>query len=62
MITTMSSVTGLKTVDNSAPVRTEPQPIKHQTREDWLFRDALRNQTVHPLMELARRYRAQDAS
>ena len=27
----------------------------------WLFRDALRNHHVHPLMELVRRYREKDA-
>jgi len=26
----------------------------------WLFRDALRNHQVHPLMELVRRYREKD--
>ena len=32
------------------------------TRIDWLFRDALRQRQIHPLMELLRRYRQQDAS
>lgn len=31
------------------------------SRIDWLFRDALRNRQLHPLMELVRRYREQDA-
>jgi len=62
MITNMSPVNGLKAADVSAQVRAEPQATVHPTREDWLFRDALRNQQVHPLMELVRRYREQDAS
>jgi hypothetical protein len=61
MTTKMSPVNGLKAVDESAPAHIEPHPTGHPTREDWLFRDALRNQTVHPLMELVRRYREQDA-
>ena len=28
-------------------------------RLEWLFREALRRQQVHPLMELLRRYRSQ---
>jgi hypothetical protein len=37
---------------------TPPAP----SRIDWLFRDALRHRQIHPLMELLRRHRQQDAS
>ncbi len=39
------------------PVRTVPG---NAPRIDLLFRDALRNRQVHPLMDLVRRYRAKD--
>jgi|GEM_PF-1298941 len=31
-------------------------------RLEWLFREALRRQHVHPLMELLRRYRSQEGA
>lgn len=31
-------------------------------RLEWLFREALRRQQVHPLMELMRRYRSQEGA
>ena len=31
-------------------------------RLEWLFRDALRRQQVHPLMELVRRYRSREGA
>jgi hypothetical protein len=37
---------------------TSPAP----SRIDWLFRDALRHRQIHPLMELLRRHRQQEAS
>ena len=42
----------------------EPAPAvpSRSSRIDWLFRDALRNRQVHPLMDLVRRYRAKDES
>jgi hypothetical protein len=41
------------------PARATPDS---PSRIDWLFRDALRNQQVHPLMDLTRRYRAKEES
>ena len=38
-----------------------PQGEDAPSRIDWLFRDALRSRQLHPLMELVRRYREQDA-
>lgn len=38
----------------------EPAPEPGAARIEWLFRDALRNRQLHPLMELVRTYRRQD--
>jgi hypothetical protein len=52
--------------DTLPPVRpagTPPPPAPAPApRIDWLFRHALRQRQVHPLMELVRRYREQDAA
>ena len=40
----------------AAPAVDEPP----QARLRWLFRDALRQQRFHPLMDLLRRYREED--
>jgi hypothetical protein len=39
-----------------------PEPASQADRVEWLFRDSLRRRQVHPLMELLRRYRGQDAA
>lgn len=49
-------------VDASAAVEPAQAAPTSPSRIDWLFRDALRNQQVHPLMDLVRRYRAKDVS
>jgi len=38
------------------------EPPTQPGRIAWLFRDTLRRRQVHPLMELLRRYRDQDAT
>jgi len=43
---------------NAPPGGTPEAP----SRIDWLFRDALRQRQIHPLMELVRRYRQQEAA
>ena len=45
-----------------SPQRLPPTPAAQGNRIEWLFRDALRRGHVHPLMELLRRYRGQDAA
>lgn len=44
------------------PLCKPPASTPHDSPEwiAWLFRDALRNHHVHPLMELVRRYRERD--
>ena len=51
-----------KTSPAEAHAAAEPAPAASDrpSRVEWLFRDALRNQQVHPLMDLVRRYRAKD--
>lgn len=44
----------------AASPEAEPDPAPRAARIDWLFRDALRNRQLHPLMELVRSYRRQD--
>ena len=53
-----------KTPQADADAAVEPAPAApgRPSRIDWLFRDALRNRQVHPLMDLVRRYRAKDES
>ncbi len=53
-----------KTPQVEAPAVVEPvqAPPGSSSRIDWLFRDALRNRQVHPLMDLVRRYRAKDVT
>lgn len=53
-----------KTTPAEAPAFVEPARAApgSSSRIDWLFRDALRNRQVHPLMDLVRRYRAKDAA
>ncbi len=53
-----------KTPPGDAHAVIEPAPAApaSPSRIDWLFRDALRNRQVHPLMDLVRRYRAKDES
>jgi hypothetical protein len=59
---------GMRMTVNTPPaeVRAVVEPVgaapDSTSRIDWLFRDALRNQQVHPLMDLARRYRARNES
>jgi hypothetical protein len=57
-------------IDDKSPARAAPpataapptEPARGAGRIEWLFRDALRQQQMHPLMELVRRYREQAAS
>jgi hypothetical protein len=53
-----------KTPSADAHAVVEPAPATpgRPSRIDWLFRDALRNRQVHPLMDLVRRYRAKGES
>ncbi|MDP9123194.1 MAG: hypothetical protein M3N82_01090 [Pseudomonadota bacterium] len=53
-----------KTPPAEAPAVVEPARAApgSPSRIDWLFRDALRNRQVHPLMDLVRRYRAKDVA
>lgn len=53
-----------KTPPADARAAAQPAPAAPggPSRIDWLFRDALRNQQVHPLMDLVRRYRAKDGT
>lgn len=57
-----SSVDARAAVDQ--PATRPAASTRHDSPEwvAWLFRDALRNHQVHPLMELVRRYREKDAS
>ncbi len=54
----------IKTPPVGARAVVEPAPAApaSPSRIDRLFRDALRNRQVHPLMDLVRRYRAKDES
>ena len=61
MTSNMSSVDARAVVDKPAPPSGTSKPSASLQSIDWLFRDALRNQQVHPLMELVRRYREKDA-
>jgi hypothetical protein len=45
-----------------SPQIPSPEPAAPADRLDWLFRDALRQRKVHPLMELLRRYRGREAA
>ena len=45
-----------------APQRPATAAPAQADRIGWLFRDSLRRQQVHPLMELLRRHRGQDAA
>jgi len=56
----MPAVDAGAAVDRLAPGPDAPKPAGSAERIDWIFRDALRNQQVHPLMDLVRRYRARD--
>jgi hypothetical protein len=62
--TTMTTSPTAADLAAAAPVAHLPSAPAHSdaSRLDWLFRDALRNRRVHPLMELVRRYRQRDAS
>ena len=53
-----------KTPPVEAPALVEPARAvpESPSRIDWLFRDALRNRQVHPLMDLVRRYRTKDVT
>ena len=48
--------------DVHAVIEAAPTAPASPSRIDRLFRDALRNRQVHPLMDLVRRYRAKDES
>ena len=48
--------------DAHAVIEPSPPAPASSSRIDWLFRDALRNRQVHPLMDLVRRYRAKDVA
>ncbi len=61
MITNTSAADTRAAVDNSPPKPRALRPPGSPERIDWLFRDALRSQQVHPLMDLVRRYREKDA-
>jgi hypothetical protein len=56
----------MNVITPSAKMRAIVEPVRaapdSPSRVDWLFRDALRNQQVHPLMDLVRRYRTKDGS
>jgi hypothetical protein len=60
MIESMSPVGEGRPRDAAAVLAPEPDPAPGASRIDWLFRDALRNRQLHPLMELVRSYRRQD--
>jgi len=45
-----------------SPRALAPVPPTQGKRVEWLFRDALRRRQVHPLMDLMRRYRGEDAT
>lgn len=59
MIANTSDAGARTAVGESHPDPAAPKPVR-QERIDWLFRDALRNRQVHPLMDLVRRYRERD--
>ena len=61
MPTNMSAAEAGAAVDKSAPQPGASKPSGSKERIDWLFRDALRRQQVHPLMDLVRRFRDKDA-
>jgi len=60
-ITTITTITTAAAELHAVP---EPAPATpdRASRIEWLFRDALRKQQVHPLMDLVRRYRAKAGS
>ncbi len=60
MITNTSASETRAAAGKSAPKRETPKPTGSPERIDQLFRDALRNQQVHPLMDLVRRYRERE--
>ena len=61
MSTPTSTVDEQHAVDQSAPRPAASTPHDSLEWIPWLFRDALRNHHVHPLMDLVRRYREKDA-
>jgi hypothetical protein len=61
MITNTSAADARAAIDKSAPKPGATRPPGSPERIDWLFRDASRNQQVHPLMDLVRRYHEKDA-
>lgn len=61
MTTNTSSGDTRTAVDKPAPQPGASKPHSSLQPIERLFRDALRNQQVHPLMELVRRYREKDA-
>ena len=61
-MSTNTSVVDEPIVDTPPPTPDDPQSASAESRIDWLFRDAARNQCVHPLKELVRRYRQQESS
>jgi hypothetical protein len=61
MSTPTSTVDAQHAVDQPVPKPAAATPHDSPEWIPWLFRDALRNHHVHPLMELVRRYREKDA-
>lgn len=57
-----STVDARAAVDQPPPKPTASTPHDSPEWVAWLFRDALRNHQVHPLMELVRRYREREAT
>ena len=61
-MTTEFPTTGRPASDDAAKPRYSDDSRKDVSRIDWLFRDALRQRQVHPLLELVRLYRKGAAS
>ncbi len=60
MTTHTSADAGRAAVDRSGPKSATASSTESSARIDRLSRDALRNQQVHPLMDLVRRYRERE--
>ncbi len=61
MNTDTSAIDVRQAVDDPVPKPPASTPRDSPEWVAWLFRDALRNHQIHPLMDLLRRYREKDA-